>query len=105
MELAATWDAPLVVLDGVEAEPESVDPLLDPLAVAALDPEAEEPLAAALPLARAVSAPGVGSPKVLTPDGIGPTSAEAEAPIPTKNPTPCCKNERSKNVDKYIYQK
>jgi hypothetical protein len=70
MELATTLDAPLV-LDGVAAEPEAI--------------------AVALPLVRAVSAPGVGIPKLVTPDGIGPTSAEAEAPIPTKNPTPCCR--------------
>jgi hypothetical protein len=80
MEVAATLDAPLVV-DDVAAEPETVEPetVEDP----------GEPEAVALPLARAVSAPGVGAPKVETPDGIGPTSAEAEAPMPTKNPTPC----------------
>lgn len=77
MELPATWDALAALLVDVVAalaEPE-----------AAVDPP--EPVA--LPLARAVSAPGVGAPKVETPVGISPTGAEAEAPIPTKNPTPC----------------
>lgn len=80
MELAATWDAPLDVV-GAAAEPEAA---LDPLAAA-------EPVAEAPPLARVESAPGVGAPKVETPDGILPTGAEADAPTPTKNPTPCCR--------------
>lgn len=86
MELAATWDALLLVEDDVLplAVPEAVP---DPLAVA--DPEAAVPEAEAVPLVIAESAPGVGAPKVETPDGIGPTGADAEAPIPTKNPTPC----------------
>ena len=86
MELPATWDAALLV--DVEAalpvaEPEAA---ADPLALATAEPE---PVAEAL--GRAVSAPGVGAPKVETPVGISPTGAEAEAPIPTKNPTPCCR--------------
>jgi hypothetical protein len=91
MELPATWDAPLVAdVAAPLAEPEA-----DPLAAAEPEPEA-----VALPLARAESAPGVGAPKVETPDGILPTGAEAEAPIPTKNPTPCYK--KIVHVDRYI---
>jgi len=48
-------------------------------------------LLAELPVAVAVAlaAPGVGAPKVVTPDGTGLTTAEAEAPKPTKLPTFC----------------
>ena len=81
MVLATTLDAPLAAdADGDEVEPEAV-----PLAGAVAEPEAAE----AVPLAVAEAAPGVGAPKVVTPDGIGPTGAEAEAAIPTKLPTPC----------------
>jgi hypothetical protein len=80
MELAAAiWDAPLDEV-GVAALPEP-EALLDP---AEAVPEAE-----AVPLPVAVSAPGVGAPKVETPDVTGLTGADAEAPTPTKNPTPC----------------
>jgi hypothetical protein len=78
MVVAATWDAPLVVV-GVAALGE-LEAAVDPAA-------AEEP--AAVPLERDLSAPGVGEPKSVTPDGTGPTGAEAEAPIPTKNPAFC----------------
>ena len=76
MEPVTTWGAPLVA-DGVAAEPTD-----EPVALG---------LPVALPLAIAGSAPGVGAPKVVTPDGIGPTGTEAEAPMPTKNPTFCCR--------------
>lgn len=79
----ATWDAPLLAV-GAAAEPEAEE---DP--AAAVDPAAAE-----VPLASAESAPGVGAPKVLTPDGMGPGGAEAEAPIPTKNPAPCCRKRK-----------
>jgi len=80
MELAATWDAALPVEDGVAAEPELAE-----------EPAVGEPAEAgeALLLAEAEAAPGVGAPKVATPDAMGPTGAEAEAPTPTKLPTFC----------------
>lgn len=86
MELAATWDAALVEV-GAAAEPEPVPE--DPVAEA---PEAEV-------AAEAEAAPGVGAPKTLTPDSLGPTGAEAEAPTPTKLPTPCCRKLKESNVD------
>lgn len=66
-----TCDAALVVELAVAAE-------LEPEAVVELE---------AVPVLDA--APEVGAPKVLTPVGIGPTGADAEAPTPTKFPTLC----------------
>jgi len=77
MKLTATRDAALVEA-GVE--PDSVE---EPEAAA--EPVAAEPVAEALPLA----APGVGAPKLVTPDGRGPGATEAEAPTPSRKPTPC----------------
>lgn len=94
MDPAATSDAALVE-DGAAAEPELVE---EPAAEEA--PAAEEPaVAETLPLEVDEAAPGVGAPKVETPDGIGPTGAEAEAPTPTKLPTLCCRKLKDSNVN------
>lgn len=74
---------------GVAALPESEAVPEDPA-----DPEPE-----AVPLGIAESAPGVGAPKVEIPEVIGPTGADAEAPMPTKNPTPCYNNARNKQMN------
>jgi hypothetical protein len=94
MELATIWEAPLAVV-GVAALPKS-EVVVDPAAA----PE-PEPL---VPLGIAVSAPGVGAPKVETPDPIGPTGADAEAPTPTKNPTSCCMTKMKRNKYKKCRQ-
>jgi len=87
-ELAVRWKAAdaLALGDGAEEEPEAgVVAVAEPeAALLAVEPDA------ALPLAEAVAeAAPVGTPKLVTPDGMGPTGAEAEAPIPTKLPTSC----------------
>ena len=62
------------------------------------------PVPEAVPLGRAVSAPGVGAPTMETPDAIGPTGADAEAPKPTKNPTPCYKgNKKCEYINIHMY--
>ena len=80
MVLATTLDAPLVPDVYPDGDVTTGATILDPVAEAVAEPEAAE----AVPLAVAEAAPGVGAPKMVTPDGVGPTGAEAEAPTPTK---------------------
>jgi len=72
-EFAATLDT--------AAEVGVVEALVVAGEVAEAEPEAAEPVA--------VAEPGLGWPKRVTADGTGATSAEAEAPMPTKLPTFC----------------
>lgn len=76
MGLAATCDAAELAVAEAE-EPEAEVALAEPEPVATAEPEAA-------PVAEAVAEPAAGEPKVVTPDGMGPTGAEAEAPTPTK---------------------
>ena len=61
------------------------------VAPAAADPDAEDP-EEVVPVA--AEAPDEGVPNSVTPDSRGPGMTEAEAPTPTRLPTPCCKNKQ-----------
>jgi hypothetical protein len=61
------------------------DPVLLPLAVLLADPE---------------GAPAVGVPNNVTPLGIGPGGADAEAPCPTSPPMPCYSEVKSSTLER-----
>ena len=86
MNPASTFNALLVVVVGVTLEVLLPVVEVPPVAV---EEDGEVAVGEAVPDATNVAP--LGSPKIVPSVGTGPIPADADAPIPTRPPTDCCK--------------